>query len=88
MGRQQMLPDDSLETSKDDRCLLNELSAEERWVDRMKPFRQRGYTQSERDRLARAIRQCRRERFEEMRAASSSRQAEIEPAMISSSISD
>lgn len=39
------------------------------WVDRfeaekMLPYRQRGYSQSRRDRLARALRQLRRERSE------------------------
>jgi hypothetical protein len=62
-----MRKETSPETLKDDRSEPNTSPAEERWADRMLPFRQRNLSQSERDRLVRAIRQARRDRLEVMR---------------------
>jgi hypothetical protein len=60
------MPQDDLPlTSKDDRSAPNTLSAEERWAERMKPFRQQNLTPSERQSLAAAIRWSRRQRFQE-----------------------
>jgi hypothetical protein len=70
-GHGPMHKDDSPTTSTGNRLLRSMLPDDERWADRMKPFRQRKYSQLERDRLARAIRQSRRERSAETQGVSS-----------------
>lgn len=58
-----MKPDGFSPTSKDDRSEPEMSSADRVWEERMLPFRRRGLSQSERDRLARTIRASRRLRF-------------------------
>jgi hypothetical protein len=60
-----MPQDDSPTTSKDDRSSPKELSAEERWAERMKPFRQQNLTPSQRKSLADDLRSLRRLRSRE-----------------------
>jgi hypothetical protein len=62
-----MQPDDCSPTSKDNRSSPKELSAEERWAERMKPSRQRNLTPSHRRWLANVLRASRRQRFQEER---------------------
>jgi hypothetical protein len=57
------VPDDSHWTSTEDRLALEQLRGVKWWEDRMKPSRQRGLTQSQRDSWARCLRAIRRERF-------------------------
>lgn len=56
-------------TSKDDYSEPHILSGVEWWENRMKPYRQRNMTQSQRDSLARFLKALRRERFQEMQSA-------------------
>ena len=60
-----MPPDDSPTTTNDASSSPNTLSAEERWAERMKPYRQQNMTPSQRQSLAAAIRSWRRQRFQE-----------------------
>jgi hypothetical protein len=58
-----MPQDDSSSTSTDDRLMRKQWSVEQWLEDGIKPSRQRGLSPSERQRLAHALRELRRERF-------------------------
>ena len=65
-----MPQDDLTPTSKADRLSPDELSAEARWAELMKPSRQRNLTPSQRRSLAIVLWGLRRERLRKMRDGS------------------
>lgn len=63
-----MHQENCLSTSTETPLSPEQLSAEEHWAERMKPSRQRQLTQSQRDRLARALKAGRRAHFQEIQS--------------------
>lgn len=61
---------DSPSTSTDNPSPQNTLSDEERWAERMKPYRQQNLTPLRRQQLASFLRLLRKERFEAMQSES------------------